>query len=115
MIRSRAQKDSLKVVRQLDAFSKIPEEYRARGSKIGGLREYRIRTVYCGNFEIKTNKSLPPTVTLISRILIVYLVYIEVNFYMDSKMIFKFEPDVDMDTKVRLHIDVTVASPCKST
>lgn len=33
---------------------------------------------------------------------------------MESKLVFKFKPDVDMDTKIKIHIDVTVATPCKS-
>lgn len=33
---------------------------------------------------------------------------------MDSKLIFTFKPDVDMDTKIKIHIDVTLATPCKS-
>lgn len=33
---------------------------------------------------------------------------------MDSKLIFKFKPDTDMDTKLQIHIDITVATPCSS-
>lgn len=33
---------------------------------------------------------------------------------MDSKLVFKFKPDVDMDEKLKIHIDITVATPCSS-
>lgn len=38
MLRSRASRDPLKVVRKLDAFPKVPEEYQT-SSKIGGTRK----------------------------------------------------------------------------
>lgn len=33
---------------------------------------------------------------------------------MDSRLVFKFKPDTDMDQKLQIHIDVTVATPCSS-
>lgn len=33
---------------------------------------------------------------------------------MDSKLIFKFKPDTDMDSKLKIHVDLTVATPCRS-
>lgn len=39
MIRNRGTKDPLKVVRQLDAFPKIPHEYKV-GSSVGGARKH---------------------------------------------------------------------------
>jgi hypothetical protein len=52
-------------------------------------------------------------VSLISRLLILYLIYTEFKYYMDSKLIFKFTPDTDLQAKLKLHIDLTVAMPCK--
>lgn len=56
MIRNRGTKDPLKVVRQLDAFPKIPHEYKV-GSSVGGARkqiiiisknsEYNYLLLYC--------------------------------------------------------------------
>lgn len=40
--------------------------------------------------------------------------FIEVNYYLESRLIFKFSPDTDMDTKLKINIDLTVASPCQS-
>lgn len=55
-----------------------------------------------------------PTVSVLSRALIVYLLYTETMYYLDSQLVFKFIPDVDMDTKLKIHIDVTVATSCSS-
>lgn len=52
--------------------------------------------------------------SVLSRALIIYLIYTEAMYYLDSKLVFQFKPDVDMDTKLKIHIDVTVATPCSS-
>ncbi len=44
MIRNRGTKDRLKIVRQLDAFPKIPEKYKT-SSKIGGTRTFKKRKI----------------------------------------------------------------------
>lgn len=54
------------------------------------------------------------SVSVISRVLIIFLIYKETMFYLDSKLLFKFKPDTDMDTKLKIHIDITVATPCSS-
>lgn len=33
---------------------------------------------------------------------------------MDSRLVFKFKPDTDMDQKLKIHIDITIATPCAS-
>lgn len=45
--------------------------------------------------------------------LILWLVYSEVTFYLDSKFIFKFSPDTDMEAKLKINVDLTVAMPCQ--
>lgn len=54
------------------------------------------------------------TVSVLSRALIIYLIYTETVYYLDSKLLFKFKPDTDMDTKLKIHIDLTVKTPCAS-
>lgn len=39
MLRKKTTKDTLKAIRQLDAFPKIPEEYQ-ESTKIGGTRKH---------------------------------------------------------------------------
>lgn len=52
------------------------------------------------------------SVSILSRLLIIYVVYVEFQYYLDSRLVFKFVPDSDMDTKLRVNLDLTVASPC---
>lgn len=53
-------------------------------------------------------------VSVLSRAFIIYFIYREIMYYMDSRLVFKFKPDTDMDQKLKIHIDVTVATPCSS-
>lgn len=113
MIRNRGTKDRLKIVRQLDAFPKIPEKYKT-SSKIGGTRKPRHipHTLWIWVFNYQKTIIFP--VSVLSRALIVYLLYKEIAYYLDSNLIFKFKPDTDMDSKLKIHIDLTVATPCRS-
>lgn len=54
------------------------------------------------------------SVSILSRAFIIYLIYTEVMYFMESKLVFKFQPDTDMDTKLKINIDLTVAMPCRS-
>lgn len=92
-------------IKKLDAFAKVPDQYK-KSSKIGGFREYSTSPV-------PLSRLIPfILVSLISRLLIAYVVYVEFQYYLDSRLIFKFLPDDDMDTKIRVNLDLTVASPC---
>lgn len=42
------------------------------------------------------------------------MVYSEVKYYLNSKFIFKFSPDVYFDEKLKINVDITVAMPCHS-
>lgn len=53
------------------------------------------------------------SVSLISRLLIIFLIYKEVMFYKDAKLKYQFEADIDTE-KVQMHVDITVAMPCSS-
>ncbi|KAJ8683002.1 hypothetical protein QAD02_018794 [Eretmocerus hayati] len=80
---------SIKAVRVLDAFPKIPDDYKNK-SAVGG------------------------TFSLASIIIIVYLTYAETVYFLDSKLRFKFEPDTDYDSQLQMNVDITVAMPCDS-
>lgn len=45
MIRNRSSKDRLKLIRQLDAFPKVKEEYQL-SSEIGGTRMQKLAFIY---------------------------------------------------------------------
>lgn len=59
MIRNRSSRDPFKVVRQLDAFPKVPEEYRT-STKIGGTRKhFKYRTQFFGVAEMRFPSVFP--------------------------------------------------------
>ncbi|XP_054729197.1 endoplasmic reticulum-Golgi intermediate compartment protein 2 [Anastrepha obliqua] len=89
-LRYRGDKSNIiELAKNLDAFKKVPEKYTVT-TEIGG------------------------TLSLLSRLLIIYLVYKEVCYYREANLIYQFEPDIDMDDKVQMHVDLTVAMPCPS-
>ncbi|KAI8116674.1 hypothetical protein FF38_04773 [Lucilia cuprina] len=88
-LRYRGDKNNLiELAKNLDAFKKVPEKY-TETTEIGG------------------------TLSLISRLLIIFLIYKEVLYYKDAKLKYQFEPDIDTE-KVQMHVDITVAMPCSS-
>uniref|UniRef100_A0A182IWX0 Endoplasmic reticulum vesicle transporter C-terminal domain-containing protein n=1 Tax=Anopheles atroparvus TaxID=41427 RepID=A0A182IWX0_ANOAO len=86
MLRYRGVKQALDAVSRLDAFPKVKEEF-VQSTRVGG------------------------TLSLISRLVIICLVYHEVSYYLDSRLVFKFIPDTDLQSKLKVHIDLTVAMP----
>ncbi|XP_049878746.1 endoplasmic reticulum-Golgi intermediate compartment protein 2 [Pectinophora gossypiella] len=89
MLRYRGKKKVLDKVKELDAFPKVPEEY-VDSTPVGG------------------------TFSVITFFIILWLIYSEVTYYLDSNLVFKFMPDTDMDEKLRINIDLTVAMPCSN-
>ncbi|XP_058066464.1 endoplasmic reticulum-Golgi intermediate compartment protein 2 [Anopheles bellator] len=89
MLRYRGFKQALDAVSRLDGFPKVKEEF-VQSTRVGG------------------------TLSLISRLVIIFLVYHEVSYYLDSRLIFTFLPDTDLQSRLKVHIDLTVAMPCKS-
>lgn len=89
MLRYRGKKKVIDRVKELDAFPKVPEEY-VDSTPVGG------------------------TFSVITFFIIMWLIYSEVSYYLDSNLVFKFMPDTDMDEKLRINIDVTVAMPCSN-
>ncbi|CAH2263829.1 endoplasmic reticulum-Golgi intermediate compartment protein 2 [Pararge aegeria] len=89
MIRYRGKKKVIDKVKELDAFSKVPDEY-VDSTPVGG------------------------TFSVITFFIIMWLVYSEVSYFFDSNLVFKFVPDTDMDEKLRINIDITIAMPCSN-
>lgn len=89
MLRYRGKKKVIDRVKELDAFPKVPEEY-VDSTPVGG------------------------TFSVITFFIIMWLIYSEVSYYLDSNLVFKFMPDIDMDEKLRINIDMTVAMPCSN-
>lgn len=89
MLRNRKNKISLDTVRELDNFPKLPETY-IETSRIGG------------------------TFSVLTYIVIIWLVWSEISYYFDSRFVFRFTPDADYDARLKINIDITVAMPCHS-
>ncbi|XP_011667008.1 endoplasmic reticulum-Golgi intermediate compartment protein 2 [Strongylocentrotus purpuratus] len=80
-------KETLKVVKELDAFPKIPEDY--------------VKTTSTGG-----------TVSIVTFIVIAGLVISEFMYYLDSRMKYGYDVDTDFNTKLQINIDITVAMKC---
>ena len=52
-----------------------------------------------------------PAVSIVTFAVMLALVYTEISYYMTSFR-FRFEPDVDMDARLPIHVDITVGMPC---
>lgn len=89
MLRYRGKKKVLEKVKELDAFPKVPDEY-VDSTMVGG------------------------TFSVITFFISIWLINSEVSYYLDSNLVFKFMPDTDMDEKLRINIDVTIAMPCSN-
>ncbi|XP_015110278.1 endoplasmic reticulum-Golgi intermediate compartment protein 2 [Diachasma alloeum] len=78
---------NLKTVTQLDAFPKVPESYTNK-SAVGG------------------------TFSFITFCIICYLILSETRYFLDARLWFKFEPDTEIDAKLKINVDITVAMTC---
>ncbi|XP_035217471.1 endoplasmic reticulum-Golgi intermediate compartment protein 2-like isoform X2 [Stegodyphus dumicola] len=85
MLRRNIQK--LKHVENFDIFPKVHEEYK-QPTASGG------------------------TVSILSFIMIIVLVYTEIRYYSSSQLKFEYSVDHDIDSKLKINVDITVAMPC---
>lgn len=74
-------------IKELDAFNKV-QDVCVETSPLGG------------------------TLSIIALIFIFWLLYSEISYYIHSNLIFKFSPDTELDAKLKINIDMTVAMPC---
>lgn len=84
----RRRKDPIQTVCELDAFPKVADTYK-RTSTAGG------------------------TISFFCVILILSLVYSETKDFVYSGVKFHFTPDDELDSKMDLNVDMTVAMPCR--
>lgn len=54
------------------------------------------------------------TVSLLSRLLIAFVIYKEIRYYFETSLVFKFVPDADIQSKLKFNLDMTVKMPCKN-
>lgn len=84
----RHRKKTLQAVRQLDAFPKTSKEC--------------VETTTTGG-----------TVSVISHMLMIWLIVMEAMYYMETKFTYTFTPDTAFTEKLKINVDITVAMPCK--
>ncbi|KAM9815374.1 endoplasmic reticulum-Golgi intermediate compartment protein 2 [Syngnathus typhle] len=87
-MRRLSKKKALTLVRELDAFPKVPESY-VESSASGG------------------------TVSLIAFSAMAVLAFLEFFVYRDTWMKYEYEVDKDFSSKLRINIDITVAMRCQ--
>ncbi|XP_068950989.1 endoplasmic reticulum-Golgi intermediate compartment protein 2 isoform X2 [Petaurus breviceps papuanus] len=87
-MRRLSRKKTLNLVKELDAFPKVPVSY-VETSAIGG------------------------TVSLIAFTMMALLTIMEFSVYQDTWMKYEYEVDKDFSSKLRINIDITVAMKCQ--
>lgn len=87
MLRLTKRNSTLKTVKELDAFPKVPDSYKLSTASGG-------------------------TVSIIGYIVILILGISEIRNYSSYDVKFKYDIDSDFDSKIKINIDVTVAMPC---
>ncbi|XP_038054169.1 endoplasmic reticulum-Golgi intermediate compartment protein 2-like [Patiria miniata] len=80
-------KQTLKVVKELDAFPKVPESYQETSSTGG-------------------------TLALLTFLLIAVLIISEILYYSDTRMKYEYNVDTDIHSKLSINVDITVAMKC---
>ncbi|KAG8173557.1 hypothetical protein JTE90_017338 [Oedothorax gibbosus] len=78
-----------KNVEKIDIFPKVQEEY-TQSTASGG------------------------TVSILSFIVIIVLVVTEIRYYSASQLKFEYSVDHDIDSKLKINVDLTVAMPCSA-
>ncbi|KAK4876076.1 hypothetical protein RN001_012498 [Aquatica leii] len=85
---------------------------RYRGSKIHKVKELDLFPKI--DEKCKEQSTFGGTLSIISFGIIFWLVYSEINYYLHSKFVFKFSPDIDFDAKLKINVDITIAMPCSN-
>lgn len=79
--------DVLKIVKELDAFPKVPDTYQETSAASGG-------------------------VSILVFIFIGVLVFSEINYYLQTELKFHYETDKTLDRNLKMNIDITVKMKC---
>jgi len=87
MVLRQRRKPVAQLVTDLDAFPKVPETY----------VEHTASGAY---------------VAFVTFLLVMILVYSEINYFLWPGYKFRFSPDADMSAKLKFNVDMTVAMPC---
>jgi len=83
---------------------------RFRGSRLNRVKKMDIFPKVEDPY--KMTSSVGGTFSIFSFLIIGFLVYSEISYYLNSQFVFKFSPDVELEEKLKINIDLTVAMPC---
>ena len=61
---------------------------------------------------LTNNDKIRVTVSIITFLLVVWMLYSEFNYFVFPGYKFRFVPDADFTAKLKLNVDMTVAMPC---
>jgi len=110
----------IKTVKVLDAFPKV-EKVCQEGSPISGAGRFTSVTLhtYIPNplqfyKWAQLQMSFYFAVSLLSYLIILWLIIVETSYYFHSNIVYKFLPDTDFDAKLKFNVDITVHMPCHS-
>lgn len=62
--------------------------------------------------EVKNHDKMRVTVSIITFLLVISMLYSEFNYFVFPGYKFRFVPDADFTAKLKLNVDMTVAMPC---
>ncbi|KAJ8969144.1 hypothetical protein NQ317_018591 [Molorchus minor] len=62
----------------------------------------------------KETSSLGGTLSILSCLIILWLIYSEINYFLNSRFVFSFSPDINCDEKLKINVDITVAMTCRN-
>ena len=62
--------------------------------------------------EVKNHDKMRVTVSIITFLLVLWMLYSEFNYFVFPGYKFRFVPDADFTAKLKLNVDMTVAMPC---
>lgn len=52
-------------------------------------------------------------VSVISLVVIIWLMMMEMMYYLETSFTYTFIPDTDFSEKLKINVDITVAMPCR--
>lgn len=53
------------------------------------------------------------TVSVLSLVVILWLMMMEMMYYLETTFTYTFDPDTDFTQKLKINVDITVAMPCR--
>ena len=108
----RRRKDPIQAVCELDAFPKVADTYKQTSTTGGTSTALNFFLHFGTSYYLNIVNDLF-AVSLVCVLLILSLVYSEIRDFVYSGVKFHFTPDDELESKMDLNVDMTVAMPCR--